>query len=85
MSRKQDNQKVFFTLVKPDESDPYDICVTSMCSMSIVIMGEDRHACVNTPEGKLFVQRGSRRNYGKFTKVIESACPGRCKFDYKVK
>lgn len=82
---KDTKQKLFFTLVKPAEEDPYNRATTSMCWMSTVMLGENRHSYVEIPEGNLFVQRGRRKDYDKFTKAIEAAYPGRCKFDYKLR
>lgn len=82
---KRYQPKAFFTLVQNNEKFGLDCVTASMSWNSRVIMGEGRHAYAKVPEGVLFVQRGSRKNYNKFARVIEAAYPGVCKFDYKVK
>ena len=82
---KKGNPKVFITLVKDSKDDPHGWAVTDACDLSTTMFGEHRYSHVKTPDGTLFVQRGARKTYDKFAKVIEAAYPGRFVFDYKIK
>lgn len=77
--------KVFFTLVKGHVENATDWAVVDACSLSTTMFGEYRYSHVNTPDGTLFVQRGARKTYDQFARVIEAAHPGRLVFDYKIK
>lgn len=78
-------QKVIFTLVKNDKETNSDLFFADASAVARSIFGDGRYAHVKVAEGEVYVTKGSRRNYDKFARLIESAYPGMCKFDYKVK